>query len=172
MVYIGMDVHQKSTMFCILDASKEEGDGRYRTVKRETCREAFDEILGPWRGQCKVVFEIGTQAQWIAAIVRPLAAEVQVANPSRIPWLFRDGRKNDALDARKLATLLYLNQVPTVHLPTAGRVGLAGVDQPSTDAGQTIDDDQEPTSFDSAGLSLPLPAPQLRDTDRTGGPSL
>ena len=34
MVYVGMDVHQKSTTFCILDASKEEGDGRYRTVKR------------------------------------------------------------------------------------------------------------------------------------------
>ena len=119
MVYVGMDVHQKSTTFCILDASKEEGDGRYRTVKRETCQEAFDEILGPLRRRCKVVFEIGTQAQWIAAIVRPLAAEVQVANPSRIPWLFREGRKNDALDARKLATLLYLNHVPTVHLPTA-----------------------------------------------------
>jgi transposase len=52
-------------------------------------------------------------------VVRALAAEVQVANPSRIPWLFREGRKNDRLDARKLATLLYLQQLPTVHLPPA-----------------------------------------------------
>lgn len=118
MVYVGMDVHQKSTTFCILDPSKEEV-GRYRTIKRETCQEAFEEVLGPLQRRCKLVFEVGTQAQWVASIVRPLAAEVQVANPSRVPWLFRDGRKNDALDARKLATLLYLNQVPTVHLPTA-----------------------------------------------------
>jgi transposase len=48
-----------------------------------------------------------------------LAAEVQVANPSRIPWLFRDSKKNDRLDARKLATLLYMNQLPQVHLPSA-----------------------------------------------------
>ncbi len=62
---------------------------------------------------------MGTQAQWIATIVRPPATEVQVANPSRIPWLFRAGRNNDSTDARKLATLLYLNQLPTVHLPAA-----------------------------------------------------
>jgi len=70
-------------------------------------------------GACELAFEVGTQAQWIASIVRPLARHVQVANPSLIPWLFRDGRKNDRLDARKLATLLYLKQLPTVHLPTA-----------------------------------------------------
>ena len=62
---------------------------------------------------------MGTQAQWVARIVRPRAAKVHVANPSRIPWLFRDGRKNDRLDAKKLATLVALDQLPTVHLPTA-----------------------------------------------------
>jgi transposase len=61
---------------------------------------------------------VGTPAQWVASVVRPLAAQVEVANPSRIPWLFRDGRKNDRLDAKKLSTLLYLKQLPTVHLPT------------------------------------------------------
>ena len=94
MVYIGMDVHQKSTTFCIFDPSKERAE-RYRTLKRTTDQEAFDEVLGPFRRRCKVTFEVGTQAQWVASIVRPLAVEVQVANPSRIPWLFRDGRKND-----------------------------------------------------------------------------
>ncbi len=42
-----------------------------------------------------------------------------MVNPSRIRWLLRDGRKNDRLDARKLATPLYLGQLPTVHLPRA-----------------------------------------------------
>lgn len=55
----------------------------------------------------------------MARIVRPLAAEVQVADPSLIPWLFCAGRKNDKLDARKLSTLISLNQLPTVHLPSA-----------------------------------------------------
>ncbi len=55
-----------------------------------------------------MAFEVGTQAQWIASMVRPLAGEQS-----------DDRRKNDRLDARKLATLLYLKQLPTVHLPKA-----------------------------------------------------
>jgi transposase len=88
-------------------------------MTRPTTAEAIREVLAPFERRCQVVFEVGTQAQWIAGIVRPLAGEVQVANASRMPWLFREGRKNDKLDARKLATLLYLRQVPTVHLPAA-----------------------------------------------------
>jgi transposase len=113
-----MDVHQVSTTFCFFDPG-EEKRRQYRTVTRPTTVEAIRTVLQPHDGRCQVAFEVGTQAQWIAQIVRPLASDVQVANPSRIPWLFRDGRKNDALDARKLATLLYLNQLPQVHLPSA-----------------------------------------------------
>jgi transposase len=118
MVYIGMDVHQSSTTFCLFDPS-DGPKGRYRTVTRPTKAEAIEAVLRPFEGKCQVAYEVGTQAQWIASIVRPLAGEVQVANPSQIPWLFRAGRKNDSIDARKLATLLYLNQLPTVHLPPA-----------------------------------------------------
>lgn len=118
MIYIGMDVHQKSTTFCLFDPSAPT-DREYRTVTRPTTAEGIGEVLKPYNGRCQVAFEVGTQAQWVAQIVRPLASEVQVANPSRIPWLFRDGRKNDRLDARKLVTLLYLKQLPQVHLPRA-----------------------------------------------------
>ena len=94
MIYIGMDVHQKSTTFCLFDPSAEK-DRQYRTVTRPTTVEGIREVLKPHDGRCQVAYEVGTQAQWVAQIVRPLAGEVQVANPSRIPWIFRDGRKND-----------------------------------------------------------------------------
>lgn len=118
MVYVGMDVHQSSTTFCFFDPAAEAGR-QYRTVTRATTAESFAEQLRCYEGRCRVAFEVGAQAQWVAEVLRPLAQEVQVANPSRVPWLFRDGRKNDRLDARKLVTLLYLNQLPTVHLPAA-----------------------------------------------------
>lgn len=118
MVYVGMDVHQLSTTFCLFDPS-DGPKGRYRTVTRPTTVEGITGVLRPLGRDCQLAYEVGTQAQWIAKIVRPLAKDVQVANPSRIPWLFRSGRKNDSLDARKLATLLYLKQLPTVHLPPA-----------------------------------------------------
>lgn len=118
MVLIGMDVHKDSTVCCLFDPAAERAQQhRYATVP--TTREGIESVLRPLNRRCRVVFEIGTQAQWVASIVRPLAAEVQVANPSMMPWLFRSGRKSDKIDARKLVTLLHLKQVPQVYLPRA-----------------------------------------------------
>lgn len=116
--YVGMDVHQKVTVFSLYDPEA-AANRQFRTRRVPTTREAYEEVLKGLDRNCSVAFEVGPQVHWVADIVRPLAAEVQVANPARIPWLFRDRRKNDRLDARKLATLLYLNQLPTVHLPPA-----------------------------------------------------
>src|SRR5205809_1112169 len=116
MFLIGMDVHKDSTVFCLFDPAAEPSR-QYRHVTAPTTREGIESVLRPLNGRCRVVFEVGTQAQWVASIVLPLAAEVVVANPSLMPWLFRSGRKNDKIDARKLVTLLHLNQLPRVHLP-------------------------------------------------------
>lgn len=118
MLYIGMDVHQDHTVFCLFDPAAEPAQ-QYRYVKVPTTQEDLERVLRPLAGCCKLAFEVGLMAQWVAQIVRPLAAEVQVVNPSRMPWLFRDGRKNDRLDAYKIVHLLYLNQLPQVHLPRA-----------------------------------------------------
>lgn len=118
MVTVGMDIHSDKTVCDVFDPTAEP-KRQHRTVTVPTTQEGLESALRPLKGQCRVAFEVGTQAQWVARIIRPLAAEVQVANPSRIPWLFRDGRKNDKLDARKLSTLLALNQLPTVFLPSA-----------------------------------------------------
>ncbi len=117
MVYVGMDVHSKTTTFCLHDPEL-KGRRSFRTMTRPTTAQAYRSVLKPLGGDCRVAYEVGTQAQWVAQIVRPLAVEVQVANPSRIPWLFRSGKKNDRIDAKKLAILLAMDQLPTVHLPS------------------------------------------------------
>lgn len=118
MITVGLDVHWDKTVCHFLDPQAEP-NRRHRHATVPTTEEGLRSALAPLKGRCRVAFEVGTQAQWVAGVVRPLAAEVQVANPSRIPWLFRDGRKNDKLDARKLATLLHLGELPIVHLPAA-----------------------------------------------------
>ena len=117
MVYVGMDVHSKTTTFCLYDPGAEPSR-QYRYMTRPTTAKEIEAVLEPLGGDCRIAYEVGTQAQWVADKVRPLALDVQVANPSRIPWLFRSGKKNDRGDAKKLATLLYLDQLPTVHLPS------------------------------------------------------
>ncbi len=47
-----------------------------------------------------------------------VAKRVVVAHPGQTRLIFRGKRKNDRIDAKKLATLLFLDQVPTVHVPS------------------------------------------------------
>lgn len=118
MIFVGMDIHDKSTTVCFFDPEAAPvAQHRYATCP--TTAKDLTALLRPFGGDCQIAYEVGTQAQWVAGILRPLAEEVQVANPGQIRWLYRSGRKNDRLDAKKLATLLYLGQLPTVHLPSA-----------------------------------------------------
>lgn len=47
-----------------------------------------------------------------------IAARVVVAHPGHWKLIFRSKRKHDALDAEKLAKLLVLDAVPSVHVPS------------------------------------------------------
>jgi transposase len=69
----------------------------------------------------RVVMEIGPLAGWIHDAVRAEGVrEVQVANANHEAWRWRNvRRKNDRLDAAKLADLSAAGQLPTVHMPTA-----------------------------------------------------
>ena len=117
LLHIGIDVHQKSSVFNVFDPKEGRPGGTHRSQKVETTADGFRKVLEPLAGRCEVVFEVGPMAQWVADLVRPYATKITVANPSQIPWLFRSGRKNDRIDAQKLSILSYLDQVPKVHLP-------------------------------------------------------
>jgi len=118
MLCIGMDIHKDTTTIHVFDPTAEP-KSQHRSMRVPTTGKDLQTALQPFAGRCRIAFEVGTQAQWVASVVRPLAVEVLVANASRIPWLFRDRRKNDRIDAKKLAILLSMDQLPTVHLPSA-----------------------------------------------------
>jgi transposase len=40
-----------------------------------------------------------------------------VANPTKTTWIYRTAKKTDKIDARKLAVLLSIGELPTVHVP-------------------------------------------------------
>src|SRR5262249_34872554 len=46
------------------------------------------------------------------------AARVVVAHPRQLSLIYRSKRKNDRVDAQKLAKLLHLDLVPRVHVPS------------------------------------------------------
>jgi len=52
-----------------------------------------------------VVIEVGTHSAWVREVVVSCGHEVLVANPRRMDGMKRGKRKNDRIDARKLARL-------------------------------------------------------------------
>lgn len=111
--YVGLDIHLRSTSICILDAQGQ-------VVKQMTVKEHWEQVLlvlaglaGPWA----VCYEASCGYGWWQERLEKLAAKVVVAHPGRLRLIYGSKRKCDRLDARKLAQLLYLEMVPSVHVP-------------------------------------------------------
>ena len=66
-----------------------------------------------------MTFEEGTCAAWLHDLLKPHVTEVLVCNP-RKNALLKVGNKNDRIDTRKLAELLYLNKLNPVYHGEAG----------------------------------------------------
>ena len=113
MWYVGLDVHFRQSTFCVLN---EHG----QKVRTET-------IKGPWanvlfalakiKERWVVCFEASTGYGVLWRRLQPLAQRVVVAHPGHLRLIFRSKRKNDRIDAERLAKVLYLDAVPAVHVP-------------------------------------------------------
>jgi len=123
MWYVGLDVHFRQSTFCVLD---EHG----RKVKTETVRGpwanlllALAKIKEPWT----VCFEASTGYGVLWRRLRSMAQRVVVAHPGQLRLIFRSKRKNDRIDAERLAKVLYLDAVPAVHVPSEAVLAWRGL---------------------------------------------
>src|SRR5260370_12727646 len=99
--YGGMDVHRASIVMVVLNGA---GKVVMQSVI-ETGAERVRGYLKQLRGKVYVTFEEGTQANWLHEIARPLVTEVVVCDP-RHNKLLQRGKRNDRVDAQKLAAWL------------------------------------------------------------------
>jgi len=111
---IGIDVHQRSFAVCILD---EHG----KTVKQMKIQGTLAKLLDVLRSiqePFAVCFEASCGYGHLHDSFGKVAKRVVVAHPGHLRLIFRTKKKNDRVDAKKLATLLFLDQVPTIHVPS------------------------------------------------------
>jgi transposase len=112
--FVGLDVHLKHTTICILD-------GGGRKVKQVRLRGPVSKVveeLRRLRGKVFVCFEASCGYGYLYELFARVAARVVVAHPGQLRLIFRSKRKNDRVDAEKLAKLLFLEEVPPVHVPS------------------------------------------------------
>ena len=111
---IGIDVHQRSFAVCILD---EHG----KMVKQMRLRGILAKLLDTLRSikePFAVCYEASCGYGHLHDLFGKRAKRVVVAHPGQLRLIFRTKRKNDRVVAKKPATLLFLDQVPAIHVPS------------------------------------------------------
>ena len=100
-VAMGLDVGDKWSVFHVMtmDTGEEVEQGRVRTL-RKALGQRFEGVE-PMR----VALEVGTHSPWIERLLKKLGHEVVVANASKVALIHRNSRKNDRVDAERLARL-------------------------------------------------------------------
>jgi transposase len=99
---------------CILD---ENG----RRVKRQTVHGFWPKVLAELRKVAEpfeICFEASCAYGYLYDQLQRIARRVVVAHPGQLRLIFRSKRKNDRVDAEKLAKLLYLGEVPAAYVPS------------------------------------------------------
>jgi len=106
--YIGIDVHQATSVFCVADSR-----GKFLSEAiLETKPATIIDYLKGQRGTLWVTFEEGTYANWLHEVIDPHVAKLIVCDPRKNKL---DGNKSDKIDARRLAELLRLNALKAVY---------------------------------------------------------
>ena len=97
---VGVDLGDQWSNYCILDLEGETvTEGQLRTTQ-EDLAEFFQAL-----NAARVVFEVGTHSPWVQEVIGGCGHEVLVANPRMMDGSKRRKRKNDRIDANKLARL-------------------------------------------------------------------
>src|SRR3970282_959177 len=115
--YVALDVHQATTLAAV---RAETGRVIARTIL-PTEAPAVVEFFRGMRGAVHVVFEEGTQAQWLHDLVAPLVDRVVVCDRRGEP---RQGNKADRVDADQLSELLRRGALRAVYHGSAHRATL------------------------------------------------
>lgn len=114
MFYVGLDVHTTQITVCVLN---EYGKVRQRCTVRQLSQ--LIEMLSRLPEPFQVCFEASCNYGSLSEALKQIAERVVVAHPGQLKLIFKSKKKNDRADAKKLATLLYVDQLPEVHVPPA-----------------------------------------------------
>src|SRR3989442_15766765 len=112
MYYIGLDVHKKTISYCVKDASgRVHQEGKLGATRREL--DIWMRALPqPWT----VAMEATIFTGWIYDHLKAHAAEVKVAHPLMLRAIAASKKKNDRIDAGKLADCLRCDFLPECYM--------------------------------------------------------
>src|ERR1700723_1539444 len=112
MYYIGLDVHKKTISYCVKDAAGHvHQEGKIGSTRREL--DAWIKTLPQPR---TIAMEATIFSGWIYDHLLPHAEAVKVAHPLMLRAIAAAKKKNDRIDAAKIADCLRCDFLPECHM--------------------------------------------------------
>ena len=112
MYYIGLDVHKKTISYCVKDAAGHvHQEGKIGSTRREL--DAWIKTLPQPR---MIAMEATIFTGWIYDHLLPHAEKVKVAHPLMLRAIAAAKKKNDKIDAGKIADCLRCDFLPECHM--------------------------------------------------------
>jgi transposase len=112
MYYIGLDVHKKTISYCVKDAAGHvHREGKIGSTRREL--DAWIKTLPEPR---MIAMEATIFTGWIYDHLLPHAEKVKVAHPLMLRAIAAAKKKNDRIDASKIADCLRCDFLPECHM--------------------------------------------------------
>jgi transposase len=112
MYYIGLDVHKKTISYCVKDAAGcVHREGKIGSTRRE-----LDAWVGTLPSPRMIAMEATIFTGWIYDHLLPHAEAVKVAHPLMLRAIAAAKKKNDRIDAAKIADCLRCDFLPECHM--------------------------------------------------------
>jgi transposase len=110
--YVGLDVHKKTITWCAkkIDGTR-VGHGTI-AANRAGLSQWLEQLPRPWIGVMEATLFTG----WIYDYLKPHAEELKVAHPLMMRAIAASKKKNDKIDAQKLADALRADLVPECYM--------------------------------------------------------
>jgi len=123
-VTAGIDIGDRYSHLCLLDTDSGEviEEGRIPTN-----HSAFEKRFSDSKPM-RIAIETGTHSPWISRLLEECGHEILVANARKLRLIYAEGKKNDKIDAEKLARLARLDPkllAPIKHRGEASQAHLA-----------------------------------------------
>jgi transposase len=112
MYFIGLDVHKKTISFCVKDAtSRVHQEGKIGATRRD-----LDGWIRTMPQRRTIAMEATIFTGWIYDHLLPHAEKVKVAHPLMLRAIAAAKKKNDRIDAGKIADCLRCDFLPECHM--------------------------------------------------------
>src|SRR3989304_10479823 len=111
--YIGFDIDSNKTVACVVESGKND---LYQTIGSDIGSMKQFLIRQKQPGyKIHLAFEISGQAGFIYDELIYCADEIKVVNPTKMTWIYPTAKKNDRIDASKMAVLMSKSELTTVR---------------------------------------------------------